>query len=427
MGVFKTCSCELETGNWELETRKSSGKGVDMRAILITVSLFILVLSGCRSSVIHNQTNMEPRPAVMSTIQQETARVQQPGPTLAPSIEEYKKTIAEELLESMTLEEKVGQLFMCAFRGNGMSEFNSVMMKTLDNYKPSGIVLFSENVVSKTQVSELIADLKNYSKVPMFIAVDEEGGRVSRLGRLYDEKIPAPGSVVSAQDALWRGLELGRRLNELGFNMNFAPVADIHTNPENTVIGDRAFSDNPETAAEYVSASVTGMISEGIIPVVKHFPGHGDTKEDSHYGIAVYEGDFKRLIGVEAIPFVAGIDAGAPVVMIGHINTPLITDDRLPATFSKYLITEILRGQLGFSGVIITDAMDMGAITKYYRPGEAAVAAIEAGVDIILMPADLDEAYNAVLEAVKSGRLTEERINESVMRILELKCEFLSI
>ena len=400
------------TGRMEIEI---------MRIAFVLAS--ILLLTGCGNASIHNQIDKQPSQPAMATTQPETAQTLVPAaePPIVPKLEEPEKTLAEKLLETMTLEERVGQLFMYAFRGEGMTEFNNVMAKTLDEYKPSGVILFSENVNSKAQVSKLIDDLKNHSKVPIFVSVDEEGGRVTRVGKLYDEQIPAADKTASPEVALERGKELGRRLKELGFNMNFAPVADINTNPANTVIGSRAFSSNPETAAEYVTAAVSGMKSEGIIPAIKHFPGHGDTKEDSHHGIAVYQGDIDRLMGEELVPFIAGIDVGVDVVMVGHINAPIITEDALPATFSKKLITDILRGQLGFDGVVITDAMDMGAITKYYPPGEAAVAAIEAGIDIILMPADVHAAYTAVLEAARSGRLPEDRINASVLRILELK------
>ena len=321
----------------------------------------------------------------------------------------------------MTIEEKIGQLFMCAFRGERMTELNSTMIETLDEYKPSGVILFSENVESKTQVLKLIKDLKAYGAITVLVAVDEEGGRVSRVGKLFDSQVPAAGKTASVEEALERGRELGRRLKELGFDMNFAPVADINTNSANSVIGDRAFSSDPETAAAYVAASVVGMRSEGILPVAKHFPGHGNTSEDSHYGSAVFEGDMPRFMEVEIIPFIAAINAGVAAVMVGHINTPYITDDGLPATLSRFLITDTLRGQLGFDRVVITDAMDMGAITQFYDSGEAAVAAIEAGADIILMPASLEVAYNAVLGAVRNGRLTEERIDESVLRVLNMK------
>jgi beta-N-acetylhexosaminidase len=390
-----------------------------LKCLLIILSLPIL-LTGCgRINPSEQQPAQEPAQTTMSDASA-VLPTPSPSPPPPPEPEQAPPSKAEVFLGAMTPEEKIGQLFMVAFRGEGMTAFNSAMADVIDSYKPGGVILFSENVQSKEQVSKLIEELQRHSKTPLFIAVDEEGGRVSRLGGLFGEHIPAAGKTASVDEALERGKKLGQRLKELGFNMNFAPVADINTNPQNTVIGDRAFSGCPETAAAYVSACVKGMKSEGIIPVVKHFPGHGDTYEDSHHGTAVFRHDLMRLTDAEILPFIAGTDAGA-AVMTGHITAPFITGDDLPATLSKEIIDGILRGKLDFNGIVITDAMDMRAITKYYPPEAAAISALEAGADIILMPADLNAAYDAVLDALNSGRLSEERINASVLRVLEKK------
>ncbi|MDR2939505.1 MAG: glycoside hydrolase family 3 protein [Clostridiales bacterium] len=331
-----------------------------------------------------------------------------------------EKTYAESMLESMSIEEKIGQLFIYALQNEGY-EFTDGMARGLTRYKPAGVILFSEKVGTSGQVIKLIEELKRHSKIPLFVSTDEEGGRVSRVGKLFEMPIGPAGETKSAEEAFGRGAEIGRRLLSLGFNMDLAPVADINSNPQNTVIGDRAFSASADKAAEYVSAFINGMHSEGVLSVIKHFPGHGDTVEDSHQGAAVFKYGKDRLFSSELKPFIKGIEAGADAVMVGHISAPNITGDSLPATFSPVMVTQILRGELGYDGLVITDAMNMGAVTNYYGPGEAAILALEAGVDIILMPADMEIAYEAVMGAYKQGRLSEGRINESVLRALKVK------
>ena len=202
--------------------------------------------------------------------------------------------------------------------------------------------------------------------------------------------------------------------------MDFAPIADIHTNPENTVIGDRAYGTDAQTVADMASAFAKGLESEGVSATAKHFPGHGDTVTDSHDGMAVSEHDLQRLEEVEFVPFHRLADEGIDLMMVGHITMPNVTDDGLPASLSKEAI-DLLRDELDYDGIVITDAMNMGAIVDYYPDGEAAVKAVEAGVDIVLMPADLDDAYNSLCEAVQTGEISENRLDESVERILSLK------
>ena len=342
-------------------------------------------------------------------------------PTADSQIEKY--------IQEMSLEEKAGQMFMCAFRdrSQGVTEINAYMRSTVNNYHPGGVILFSENISNEAQAKKLIGDLQNESRLPLFIAVDEEGGLVSRLKSLGGERLPDAAQVGRSGDfsqAFERGVTIAKSLQNLGFNVNFAPVADINTNSMNTVIGSRAFSPDPEIAGGMVSEFVRGLQGEGIAATLKHFPGHGDTKEDSHYGLASVTHDMDRLTEKELVPFQMGIDAGVGFVMIGHISVPSITGNDEPALFSEKIITGILRDKMKFNGVIVTDALDMGAVTRYYSPGETAVKAILAGVDILLMPQDLDAAYNAVLDAVRNGEISESRIDESVRRILEMKARF---
>jgi beta-N-acetylhexosaminidase len=319
-------------------------------------------------------------------------------------------------IRRMSLEEKVGQMFMCAYDAD--------MVDMVKDYHLGGVILFSSDIQTETQTRKLISDLQEASRFPLFIAVDEEGGIVSRLGALGGERLPNAAQVGRSGDfsrAFERGVTIAKRLKDLGFNVNFAPVADINTNSRNTVIGSRAFSPDSKIAGGMVSEFVKGLQGEGIAATLKHFPGHGDTNEDSHYGLATVIHDINRLNEREFVPFQMGIDAGAAFVMIGHISAPNVTGNDEPATFSKKIVTELLREQLKFDGIIVTDALNMGAITKYYSPGETAVKAVLAGADILLMPHDLILAYNAVIEAVRGGVIYESRIDESVLRILEMK------
>ncbi|MFW5646124.1 MAG: glycoside hydrolase family 3 protein, partial [Acetivibrio ethanolgignens] len=210
-------------------------------------------------------------------------------------------------------------------------------------------------------------------------------------------------------------------IKELGFNLNFAPVADVKTNSFNTEIGNRSFGDDPKRVAALVEQVVKGMQEQNISATLKHFPGHGDASGDSHQGPVNVENDLNRLRSVEFLPFNAGIKAGADCVMVTHLSISRVTGTVEPASMSSLIIEQILRQEMGFDGIAITDAMDMGAITEVYEPGEAAVRAIKAGMDVVLMPVDLDEAYNAVLEAVNEGKISEERINESVTRVIRAK------
>ena len=195
----------------------------------------------------------------------------------------------------------------------------------------------------------------------------------------------------------------------------------MNTNPDNIIIGPRAFSDDPETAADFVVSYLNGLDSAGIVGTLKHFPGHGDVKADTHFGYAQTNKTWKDLLKCEMIPFKAGIKAGAQMIMTAHIAVPKVTGDDLPSTLSPVILQDKLRGELGFDGVIVTDAMDMGAITKQFSSTEATITAIQAGVDIILCPQDFVDAFDAVVKAVEKGEIKESRIDESVKRILKLK------
>ncbi len=338
-------------------------------------------------------------------------------------------------MAEMTLEEKAAQLFFVtpeALTGvEAVTAAGELTREAFDAYPVGGIIYFSGNIESAEQFTDMAAAIQEISRerlgVPLFLGTDEEGGRVTRFYESGIGEIPCVGPMLeigmqgNTQKAYEAGKVLAGYLSEYGINLDFAPVADIFSNPENTVIGDRSFGTDAATVAAMVPEMVKGMQEGGVKAVLKHFPGHGDTAEDSHEGFASSNKTMEELRSCELIPFQAGIDAGAEFVMMGHISLPEVLEDSLPASLSKEIVTGLLREEMHFSGVIITDAMNMGAITRYYEPGEAAVLALEAGVDMILMPEDFRVAYEAVLEAVGSGRLSEERIDASVERILSAK------
>ncbi|ABN51560.1 MAG TPA: glycoside hydrolase family 3 protein [Hungateiclostridium thermocellum] len=355
-----------------------------------------------------------------------------PSPTVEDTENQQSKTV-NYLINSMTLEEKIGQIFIVAFRKGKSSRplkvlDNSTKLK-IQNFNPGGIILFSENIDTIPQTQKLIRDMQEASKIPMFIAVDEEGGRIARIGnnpKMHSTKIPSAQTIGLADDpelAYEAGRILGAELSALGFNMNFAPVADVNTNPDNPVIGDRSFGSDPYKVGLMVQAMSKGMQEQNVCTVLKHFPGHGDTSYDSHLGQVVINHDIERLRQIELTPFKMGIKAGADGVMTAHIIMPNITGSNLPATLSEEILSGLLRNELKHEKLIITDAMEMKAISNYWSSSKAAVMAFKAGADIILMPESFEEAYNGILKAVKDGEITEERLNQSLQRILALKFE----
>lgn len=400
------------------------GKGIRLR--LSALVLACGVLAGCAPAA--SGTAPNPQPTASAGAQS----------TASPS------AIPAGLLAEMTLREKVGQLFLVRPDAldpalsqqtiddadvSGVTEVSETMAAFLEEYPVGGVVLFGKNITDEDQLRGLIAGLQQSSPVPLLIGIDEEGGVVARLANSPGFELPQyeSAAAVGAQgtDAVRAmSAEIGTYLAGYGINLDFAPVADVNTNPDNPVIGTRAFSSDPQEAADCVTAAVEGFSQAGVLCCLKHFPGHGDTAGDSHDGTVYTEKTMEELRACEFLPFEAGIRAGAPLVMVGHIAAPNAVEGEerdLPATFSRTLITDVLRDELGFAGVVVTDSLAMGAITETYTPGEAAVLALQAGADLLLMPAGLAQAYDGVLAAVEDGRLTEERIDESVARILALK------
>ena len=387
------------------------------------------MLSGC-GSVPAGPAPLETTPAVTTAPTVPTV----PAPTEPPV------TPAMACLAGMTLRQKVGQLFlirpdaldpslaladMDSAKAPGVKALSPEMEQQLQRYPVGGFILFSKNIESPDQLTRFTSQLWQAGEIPPFLTVDEEGGLVARIARNPAFDVPKFSSArqVFLEEGVDGAARMGRTsgtyLRGCGINMDMAPVADVHTNPDNTVIGTRAFSNDPTEAALGAGAMADGLSESGIIPVFKHFPGHGDTVEDSHENIAVSRKTRQELLDCEWIPFRQA--TFMECIMVGHIAVPEVTGDMTPATLSPILLKEILREELGFGGLIMTDSLAMGAIIQNYTPGEAALAAFGAGCDLLLMPYDLPAAFDAMVEAVESGEVSEDQLDETVLRILQFK------
>lgn len=368
-----------------------------------------------------------------NTSSQQTSEHETQPTTEAPtepttlSYEEQLSQKADTYMESMTQYEKICQLFVVTpeeLTGiDGVTVAGEATQQCLEQYPVGGIILFAQNIVDSEQFKSMTESLASYSKIPLLISTDEEGGDVARLGYTLDVPQLEPmyeyrlqGEAVAQSNAQ----TIADYLREYGINTDFAPVADVWSNPNNTVIGTRAYSDSFTEAAKLVSAAVKGFKSRNEICSLKHFPGHGDTMQDSHQELAHVTRTAAQLESEEFLTFKAGIDAGADMVMVGHLVIDELGDDT-PATLNHSVVTGMLRKKLGFDGVAITDSMSMGAIVNNYGTGNAVLMAIKAGMDVILMPSDLAEAIDAVQFALDNGELTEQRLDESVKRVISMK------
>ena len=337
-----------------------------------------------------------------------------------------EKEPIDDKINSMTLDEKIGQMIITGFNG---SEYNDDMDRLINEYKVGGVILFARNIEDSNQMIELTRALQeNNNNLPLFISIDEEGGRVSRLPDDV-EKFPSAftiGLINDQQTAYENGKEIGYTLKRLGINLDYAPVLDIYSNENNTVIGDRAFSTEESIVSTMGIATMEGIEDSDIIPVVKHFPGHGDTEVDSHYGLPIVYKTLEELRNFEFIPFVKAIESGCDVIMVSHIILNEV-DSINPASLSKIVISDLLRKDMGFDKVVITDDMSMGAITSIMSIEEACIKSIKAGCDILLL-GNAYEEIEQVIDSIKlklyNGEISEEQINKSVKRILELKKKY---
>lgn len=398
--------------------RASSGK---RRRIFVLTAFLVLCLAAVLFLLPASPTPPEP-----------PAPTPQPSPTPtatpAPTPSDTQRVQA--IINDMTLHEKICQLFivfpeqLASADISAVTQTGDAMRKPLADFPVGGFIYLKNNLRERTQVIDMLTGVQNASHIPLFLAADEEGGRISRLADIRGTTALEPMlsyKEEGAETARKNAETIARDMAALGLNLDFAPVADVWSSPDNTVIGDRAYSDSFSQAAELIPAAVQGFHAGGVACTLKHFPGHGDTSADSHYGSVYVYKTREELRQNELLPFRAGIDAGADAVMIGHLIVSELDSD--PAPFSYTIVTELLREELGFDGVVITDALNMQAMTDHYSDGEIAVRAVAAGVDILLCPSDLQEAVAALEEAVQTGRISQERLDKSVQRILTVKLQ----
>lgn len=352
------------------------------------------------------------------------------------------RAAVDERIGAMTLEQKVAQLFIVTPEAlvEGVSQVTQAGDMTREGvtaHPVGGIVYFAQNLLDPEQTTTMLANVKQFyadaGNVAPFIAVDEEGGTVVRVadneafGAQDVGDASALGSAGDTEAAKRAAEQIADYLMPLGFNLDFAPVADVVDPLRSDTMGLRSFSSDAAVAADMVRAEVEGFRDKKMLCCAKHFPGIGAAAGDSHEGAITIEATNEELETVDLVPFRAAIEAGVPMIMVGHVSLPNIVGDSTPAPLSSAVVQGMLRDSLGYTGIIVTDSLSMGAITDYYTPAEAAVAALKAGCDIPLMPERLDEAYQGVLSAVQVGELTEERLDESLTRILTAKQEYFGL
>lgn len=348
--------------------------------------------------------------------------------TACKSLEEDKM---QDKLDSMTLEEKAGQLLIVGFKGTFL---NDRTKSYINDLKVGGLILFDRNIESKGQIIGLVEEIKGSNAeedIPLFLCIDEEGGSISRLPKEY-RRLPDPFQIGETNDvdiAFQFGQLLGNRVKGLGLNLNFAPVLDIHSNPDNPVIGKRAYGTNPERVSDIGLEVAKGIRNSSIIPAVKHFPGHGDTSTDSHLELPIIDKSLEELRNFELIPFKDAIENNIEMIMMAHILLPSLDKD-YPATLSKKIVHDLLRDEMGYEGVIVSDDMTMGAIVNNFTLEDACIDFLKAGGDILLVCHGEDNpriVFDKIIDAVEIGELSMEEIDEKVYRILELKDRYLKV
>ena len=346
-----------------------------------------------------------------------------------PTEDEIADSIVAPIIEGMTLEEKVAGLFIVtpeSITGVDTATMAGDGTKTaIEKYPVGGVIYFAKNIQSRDQLADMITKTREYNKYPMFFGIDEEGGDVARIAKssIEVEKVDTAQAIGETGDpnkAYVASSVIASYLTELGFNLDFAPVADV-ASVEGSFIGTRAYGTDFNAAAPFVANAVQGLQDNGVSACLKHFPGLGSTTGDTHNEMVVNERTSQDFKDNEFVTFKAGLEAGADFVMVSHISLPSITGDNTPCCLTPSIVTDLLRGDLGYKGIVITDAMNMAAISEYYAADEAAIMALRAGCDMILMPENFEEAYNGVLNAVKEGKIAEERVNDALKRIYKVK------
>lgn len=355
-----------------------------------------------------------------------------------------------EIMQKMSLRDKICQLFVISpeylnpellqkerdlKKNIGLTELTQSEKSYYKRFPAGGFVIFAKNIIEPEQLAHLTEQLHSLTSAHIttpdispftkpLIFVDEEGGKVARIASNSNFDVPVFNNMLTVKDsseAYKIGQSIGEYLSLYNIDVDFAPVADVNTNPENPVIGERAFSSNPVLAGKLAFAMYDGLASQNVGGCLKHYPGHGDTKTDTHLGYAETTKSWQQLLDCELLPFIYGINNSVTMIMTAHISAPAVTNDKTPASLSAYLIDQKLRTELHYDGLIITDSLSMKAITSNYSSGESAVQAFLAGNDFLLLPEDYEQAFSSIYMALKHGLITEKRLNESVERIIRYK------
>lgn len=404
------------------------------RFVWIFCMTLCLVFAGCKDG---SDDQADPAKAEESSENQVAAEETTTGGILTETETIDDVTLdgmSMDILKGMSTEEKVGQMLFVgldSIRTDGktgtLTSLKKETEKSVTTLSPGGIILYSKNMKTQEQTKEMIGTLQEWSRIPLFIGSEEEGGKTSRIASVKGMKIKAGpeakelGEAGDSQKVQEEGSRIGAYMKDLGFNLNFAPVADVAAEEEQKILDGRSYGTDSKQVSDMVEETVKGIQSQNVSAVLKYFPGQGSLKEDTHKGSVDVAKTIKELRETEFVPFQAGIEAGADFVMVGHASYSLVTGNQTPASLSSLILSEILRNELRFQSVIITDSMNMKAITEVYSSSDAAVKAIEAGADMILCPDNGKEIYEGILQAVKEGKIEEDRINESVLRILKVK------
>ncbi|MGO0061191.1 beta-N-acetylhexosaminidase [Brevibacillus fluminis] len=394
---------------------------------LLAVLLIGSVMTGCVAS--GGASTAPPAGREGQTGPHSAEQQQPPANEPNPNTPPVKPDPVTAQLNRLSLEEKIGQLVLVGMDGTTLGTQAKEM---IEQYHVGGFIFFKPNLQNAAQAVSLFNSLKvtnrSVNPIPLFLCVDEEGGRVSRLPNSL-VKLPASRTVGKKDNPVFTrelGQLLGSELKAFGLNVDFAPVMDVASNPKNPVIGDRSFGSDPKRVSRLGVAEMEGLQDEHVIPGIKHFPGHGDTSVDSHLGLPIVQYDRKRLRRFELVPFADAVRVGADMVMVAHILLPKLDPDH-PSSFSEPIITGLLRKELGFGGVVITDDMTMGAIAKHYDVGAAAVQAVLAGSNIVLVGHEFDKqatVLHALRQAAMNGSLPMKTIDERVYQILALKQKY---
>ena len=403
--------------------------------ILLITAFAVLIVLGVNQLTAGHRASEEEQQSSQAMLEDMLAteeEIQEPEPSQEPvqelTPEQKLDEIVNAAIEVMPLEDKVAGLFIVTPESiTGVStaiKAGEGTQQALAKYAVGGIIYSAKNIQSEEQLKEMLDNTELYTKYPIFLAVTEEGGTVSTVANAgIGTKTDSAGTLGQTGDtaaAYQAGATIGTTLSGLGFNLNFGPVADIVT-AENSFLGDRSFGSDAQLAGSMAASVVQGLQSQGVASCVKYFPGQGSTSEDPEEGLSDTDRTEEEFRGQEFVAFQAVIDGGADMIMVSNMAAPALTGDNEPCIFSEKLITDILRGELGFDGVIISGALDMTAISDYHGAEDAAIQALKAGCDMLLMPEDFEAAYNGVLQAVQDGVISEARIDDALRRIYRIK------